>query len=166
MLGALRRPKLDVDRRGDTDELGNFVVADETAKIVRGFHINIQRQAHHLADGGNLRQGQIGGRVIGGRAQLFDQADRDGVGRAHLHRDLDDQVRGQLAIALELVDQPEQALIRHQDRADAQLAGAADILGRVDQAGPCRAGARPGSCPPGKGSARPCPRRRAGRQTG
>ena len=59
-IGRISQAELDVDRRCDADQLGNLVVADETADVVRRLDVDVERHVDDGADSGDLGQGQVG----------------------------------------------------------------------------------------------------------
>ena len=76
MFGRVAEPELEVDRRADPHDLGNLVVANETADVVRHLDVDVERHVDHCPDRGQLRKRQIGRHVEGGHAALFEELDR------------------------------------------------------------------------------------------
>src|SRR5438045_9010603 len=84
--------ELQVDGRGYTDQLRNFVVAQKSADIVGGFHIEIDRNLQRRPHGGDLRKSQIRGNVDGIGTQRLQKQSRGRIGWRHHDRSLDVQV--------------------------------------------------------------------------
>src|SRR5829696_8832567 len=93
-VGRVADTNLDVEWGGDADHLGSFVMTDKAAEVVGGFDVVVERQVNHLANGGQVREGKIGGGVIGVGAHLLKQANGYRITGAHLDGNLQDQVNG------------------------------------------------------------------------
>src|SRR5262249_7658408 len=116
--------ELQVDGRGDPYELGDLVVADRAAEVVRALDVDVQGSVDRLPDGGDLRQGEVRGQVDGGDAEVLQQPRRRRVGGGEGDRGLELQVRGQVAGALQLAEHPEVADVADEHTADPEFAAA------------------------------------------
>ena len=72
---GIAQAQLHVDRRGDADDLGQLVIADEAAEAVWSLDIQVERQARSTADGGELRQRQVDGQIERPRTQALEDMD-------------------------------------------------------------------------------------------
>ena len=64
-VGRVPQTELEIDRRANPHDFSDLVVNDESAEIIRDFHVEIERHGGRLADCGELRQREIGRNVKG-----------------------------------------------------------------------------------------------------
>src|SRR5438309_12067180 len=88
-IGSVPDAELEVDGRGDPDQLGDVVKADEAAELGGRLDIDVEWDVDGGADGGDLRQRQVGRDVQRVRAQL----DRDSGGERVGEREEDGDLR-------------------------------------------------------------------------
>src|SRR5262245_35970789 len=72
-VGCVPQAELDVDGRGDPDQLGNLVQADEAAERVGSLNVEVDRKVGHGADRRDLRERQVGWEIQCRSAELVEQ---------------------------------------------------------------------------------------------
>ena len=117
-VGRVAQPELHVDGRGDADQLGDLVMADEAAEVVRRLDVDVERDVDRRADRGDLGEREVGREVDRARAELLEHARGGRVrGRQH-HRDLRLHVRGEQARSSRARERGEHAEVGDQDAAE------------------------------------------------
>ena len=89
--------------------------------------MHVNGHVNGLADGGELRQREVGDGVDRPRTQRFQHFAAGGVGVAGIDGDLEDHVLRDVAVLLHLVEQPEQPFVNHQEAPEADINAGHDI---------------------------------------
>jgi len=58
---SVAQAEFEIDGRGDLDDSGHFIIADEAAKVVGHFDVDIDGNIDRLAEGAHLRRAQVRG---------------------------------------------------------------------------------------------------------
>src|SRR5437868_1176418 len=88
-IGSVPDAELEIDRRGDPDQLRDLVKADEAAELGGRLDIDVEWDVDGRADGGDLRQRQVGRDIQRVCAEL----DRDPGGERVREREEDGDLR-------------------------------------------------------------------------
>src|SRR5579883_3135198 len=131
-MRRIAQTKLQIDRRGDADNLRNLMVACESAQSIGTLNIEIYRDRYHPAQRRQGSQRYVRGNIDRAKPLVRQQLDTQRIGGPKQSRSLDHQVRREPTALACLVDKPEQSLIGDQNAAQTQLNGSLDILESID----------------------------------
>jgi hypothetical protein len=159
---CVAEPELDVDRRGDPDQLGDLVQPDEAADVVRRLDVDVERAVDGRPDGGDLGEAEVSREVDRARAEVSEDAGGCRVGRGEHDRDLRLHVFREPACLAELRKGGEYAEVGDQHAAEAVLGRALRIVeclydlllpvGDRREDGTCRGPGHRGRTPAGVGA--------------
>ena len=121
-MAASSQAELGIERRSRGDQVAELVATHDTSERIGRLDVEVDRDRDRGAQLAELGERHVGRHVERRGAELLEQACGERVGGRHHHRDLPDDLGGQLARVLHLDHEAQQTEVGDQEAADAALA--------------------------------------------